>query len=557
MTTLTATERFRAARDTLLTHRTDLRAARAAFAWPELVRFNWALDWFDVIARDNHRTALHLIGEDGDTLVSYAGLSRRSDQVALWLREIGVRRGDRMLLALPNVLPLWETILAAIKLGAIIVPTYPNAPPADLADRIHRAGISHVLTQSALTGNFAQVPGGWTRICTGPPVAGWASYEDSYGAPEGPFVPGAPTGADDPLFCYFTSGTTSRPKMVVHTHTSYPVGHLSSMYWNGVQPGDVHLNISAPGWAKHSWGSLFVPWNAEATLLVLSSPQAGPSDILDALRTRGVTTFCAPPTAWRGMVAAGLGQQPAALREATSAGEPLEAALMDQVESSWGVVLRDGYGQTETTCQIGNPPGRRPRPGSMGRPMPGYEVIVAQSGSGTPAPPGVPGELCLDLANRPAGMLSGYLGDGAKTAAVFAGGRYHTGDLVTQDETGALRYAGRSDDMFKSFDHRIAPLELEAVLLRHPAVKQAAVVPVPDPIGMWIPKAFITTAPGREATRATALQLLSHAERDLPEEKAIRVIEFAEELPMTASGKIQRSALRAARTLGGEEFRRA
>ncbi|MEV7729374.1 AMP-binding protein [Streptomyces sp. NPDC087917] len=293
-------------------------------------------------------------------------------------------------------------------------------------------------------------------------------------------MPGAATGADDPLFCSFTSGTTSKPKMVVHTHTSYPVGHLSSMYGNGVQPGDVHLNISAPGWAKHSWGSLFVPWNAEATLLVLSSPNAG-----------------------------------------------------------------------------GNPPGRRPLPGSMGRPMPGYEVIVAQPGSGTPAPPGIAGELCLDLVNRPAGMLSGYLGDGAKTAAAFAGGRYHTGDLVTQDETGDLHYAGRADDMFKSFDHRIAPLELGAVLLRHPAVRQAAVVPVPDPLGMWIPKAFVTLASGGEATGATALRLLTHTREDLPEEKSIRVIEFVEELPMTASGKIQRSVLRAERTLGGEEFRPA
>ncbi|MFJ2580750.1 AMP-binding protein [Kitasatospora aureofaciens] len=550
-----ATRCFRTARDVLLRHRTDLQAARQAFTWPDMVRFNWALDWFDVIAQDNDRIALHLIGNTGNTRVSYSGLARRSDQVAGWLREIGVRRRDRILLALPNGLPLWETMLAAIKLGAIVVPTYPTAPPSDLADRIHRADVSHVLTEHGLTDKFAGIPGSWTPICTGPAPAGWLSYDTSLHAPDGPFEPDGPTGADDPLFCYFTSGTTSRPKMVLHTHTSYPVGHLSGMYWNGVQPGDVHVNIAAPGWAKHSWGSFFVPWNAEATLLAFTAPHTPPPAILDALRTHGVNTFCAPPTVWRSLLAEGLGDAPPALREATSAGEPLEASLIEQVAAAWGVWLRDGYGQTETTCQIGNPPGRRPEPGSMGWPMPGYETVVTEPGGNAATPTGEVGELCVDLANRPAGMMSGYLGDGARTAAAFTGGRYHTGDLVTRDASGALRYHGRDDDMFKSFDHRIAPLELEAAILDHPAVAQAAVVPVPDPVGLWIPKAFVVPAPGWPAREDTARLVLQHASTRLPGEKMIKVLQFVEALPVATSGKIQRGRLRTVQAAESEEFR--
>ncbi|WP_267242612.1 AMP-binding protein [Streptomyces sp. PR69] len=559
-----ATAAFRAARDLLLKHRTDPDAAAAEFRWPELTHFNWALDWFDVIARDNWNTALRLIGDaDGgrnggpqtDAEVSFAELSRRSGQLANWLRETGVRRGDRMLLALHNRLPLWETMLAAIKLGAVIVPTYATATPDDLADRLARAEVRHVVTEASLTSRFTGLPGDWTKIATGggPAAPGWLPYEDSYTAPAEPFEPDAPTSADDPLFIYFTSGTTSRPKMVLHTHTSYPVGHLSGMYWNGVRPGDAHLNISAPGWAKHAWSSFFVPWNAEATVVALDTSVSGPADILGVLRTRDITTFCAPPTVWRGLLAKGLGAPPPRLREAACAGEPLETSLLERVHDAWGVYVRDGYGQTETTGQLGHTPGRRPEPGTMGRPLPGYPVTVVDPGTGRPTAPGATGELCLDLTNRPMGLMTGYLGDDRRTASAFAGGYYHTGDLVHLDADGAtLRYAGRDDDMFKSFDYRISPLELERVLLRHPAVAQAAVAPVPHPVGMWVPKAFVVLTPAwRDRPSAAARAVLDHASAELPAEKHIASLELAETLPVTASGKTRRAALRAAGTLGG------
>ncbi|MFD0377605.1 AMP-binding protein [Streptomyces sp. NPDC127112] len=548
-----ATAAFRAARDILLETRTDLDRAHRLFSWPRLERFNWALDWFDVIAAGNRRTAVRVLGPDGEEAVSFQDLAARSDQVASWLRTNGVRRGDRLLVCLNNGVALWETILAGIKLGAVLVPTYPSAPAGDLADRILRAGVRHVVTEPELTPKFREVPGSWTPLCTGTAPPGWVPYEESREQPGG-FEPDAATGADDPLFCYFTSGTTSLPKMVVHTHTSYPVGHLSGMYWNGVRPGDVHLNISAPGWAKHAWSSLFVPFNAEASLVVFRDPAPHPEWILTALREAGVSTFCAPPTVWRGMVAAGLGARPAGLREATSAGEPLDASLIDPVRAAWGVWLRDGYGQTETTCQVGNPPGRVPEPGAMGRPMPGYRMRVVDEVTGRDVGPGRAGQLCVDLEERPAGIMAGYLGDEERTAEAFAGGLYHTGDLVTVSPSGAISYRGRDDDMFKSFDHRIAPLELETAILGHPAVAQAAVVPVPHEEGLFVPKAFVVPASGWEPDASSARAILTHAATVLPPEKMIRVVHFTDSLPLTISGKVQRSVLRDRPVNGGREF---
>ncbi|MFF8438321.1 AMP-binding protein [Streptomyces bacillaris] len=541
-----AAEEFLAARDTLLLHRTDLAKAVEAFRWPRPEHFNWALDYFDTVAARGDRDALRVVGTGGpasDRLIGYGELARRSGQVANWLRGIGVRRGDPLLLMLGNRAEVWETMLAAIKLGAVVIPTYTTATPGELTDRLERGEVRHVVAEAELADRFAGGPGGWQGIAVGGEAPGWQRYADSLTAPA-EFTPDGPTRADDPLFRYFTSGTTSRPKMVEHTHVSYPVGHLSGMYWNGVRPGDVHLNISAPGWAKHAWSSLFVPWNAEATVVALDAARSTPAEILEVLRTRGVSTFCAPPTVWRGLAAHGLGERPPALRETVAAGEPLETSLVELVGTAWGLDLRDGYGQTETTGQIGNPPGRPALPGSMGFPLPGYTVVLIDPESGEPVADGAPGEVCLDLADRPLGLMRGYVGDPGRTAKALAGGYYRSGDLARREPDGSLTYLARSDDMFKSFDHRISPRELEDALLRHPAVADAAVVPVPDPVGLWAPKAFVVPAAGRPASAATAREILDAASALLPPEKRVRVLEFAAALPRTTSGKVRRAALR-------------
>ncbi|MGY1453768.1 AMP-binding protein [Streptomyces sp. SS8] len=544
---------FKQARDTLLRHREDLEAARREFTWPRPETFNWALDWFDPMARGNDRPALRVIGEGEDAELSFAQLSRRSDQVANWLRGQGVRRGDPVLVVLDNRPALWETVLASIKLGAVVVPTYVTASPAELADRLTRAGVRHVVAEAALASRFEGLPGRWSRIAVGGEPAGWTGYRHSRSAAED-FRPDAATAAGDPLFCYFTSGTTSLPKMVLHTHLSYPVGHLSGMYWNGLRPGDVHLNISAPGWAKHAWSSFFVPWNAEAQVVALAAGHSGPERVLEVLRGRGVTSFCAPPSVWRALVRHGVGQRPPALREATSAGEPLDPEVFRTVRDAWGIGIRDGYGQTETTGQLGTPPGRTPVPGRMGWPMPGYRAVVVHPETGDRLPPGEAGELCVDLADRPVGVMAGYAGDDRRTAAAFAGGLYHTGDLVVEAQDGSFGYVGRADDMFKSFDHRISPLELERVLLAHPAVADAAVVPHPHPIGQWVAKAFVVPAVLRGGDRSVAEAVFEHLDRELPPQKQVHLITFTDRLPRTASGKVRRAELR--ERTGTADFRR-
>ncbi|RCV52291.1 AMP-binding protein [Marinitenerispora sediminis] len=535
-----ATEEFRAARDLLLRYRTDEEAARRAFAWPRPDPFNWASDHFDVAAREHpDRLALWVVADDGtESRLSYAELARRSRQVANWLRAQGVRRGDRVLMMLGNRVELWETTLAAIRLGAVIIPATPLLGAADLADRIERGRVAHVVADAAETAKFAGLGGHWTRISVGP-VAGWLDYAES--AHAGPrFEPDGPTRADDPLLLYFTSGTTAQPKLVRHTHASYPIGHLSTMYWIGIQPGDVHLNISSPGWAKHAWSNVFAPWNAQATVLVVDQGRFDATRLLAAIVRCGVDTFCAPPTVWRMLVQADLGAWQVPLREAVAAGEPLNPEVIEQVRRAWGITVRDGFGQTETAAQIGNPPGSQVRPGSMGRPLPGYTVVLEDPATGEPAEQG---ELCLDLAERPVGLMTGYADSPERTAHVMRGGRYHTGDMAARDADGRITYIGRGDDVFKASDYRISPFELESVLIQHEAVAEAAVVPSPDPVRLAVPKAFVTPAAGTDPGPELARSILAHARARLAPYKRVRRLEFAE-LPKTISGKIRRVQLR-------------
>jgi acetyl-CoA synthetase len=547
---------FRAARDFLLDHREDYATAYRDFRWPELAAFNWARDWFDgVLAVERpDQPALWVVEEDGtEARLTFAELAARSSQVAGWLRSQGVRRGHRVLLMLGNQVELWEAVLAAMKLGAVIIPATTLLGPADLVDRVERGQVAHVIARSADTAKFADVPGGWTRVAVGDPVPGWLRYADAYAATED--LAGADeTSAADPLLLYFTSGTTARPKLVEHTHASYPVGHLSTMYWIGLRPGDVHLNISSPGWAKHAWSNVFAPWNAGASVLVVNQARFAAGPLLDTVVRCAVSTFCAPPTVWRLLIQADLGSWKVPFRECVAAGEPLNPEVIEQVRAAWGITVRDGYGQTETTAQIGNPPGQPLRPGSMGRPLPGYRVVLADPISGER---GGEGEICLDLGQRPLGLMAGYRDDEERTAEAMRDGLYHTGDVAVRDAEGYITFVGRTDDVFKASDYRISPFELESVLLEHEAVVEAAVVPAPDPIRLAVPKAYVTLAAGYRPDAGTALSILRFTRERLAPYQRIRRLQFAE-LPKTISGKIRRVELRDAETSSGpgaEEFR--
>ncbi len=545
---MTPTETFLRARDFLLRHRDDYETAYREFTWPELPRFNWALDWFDVFARGNAEAALILVrDEGGDVRMSFAELSERSSRVANFLRARGVTRGDRVLMMLPNVVPIWEVMLATIKLGATVIPASAQLTVEDLRDRLARGRVGHVVTDLAGAEKLAQVPGDYTRLLVGGTLAGWTPYEDALAAPAD-FTPDGDTGPDDPLLLYFTSGTTARPKLVLHTHQSYPIGHLSTMYWIGLREGDVHQNISSPGWAKHAWSSFFAPWNAGATVLVHDYARFAASRSLSVLSTYRVNTLCAPPTVWRMLILEDLGTKPASLREVVGAGEPLNPEVIDRVRKAWGLTLRDGYGQTETTAQIGNSPGQAVRDGSMGRPLPGYRVALLD-GDGHETSEG---EIALHLAPRPRGLMVGYLDDAERTASASAGGFYRTGDEALRDEDGYYHYVGRWDDVFKSSDYRISPFELESALIEHPAVAEVAIVPSPDPVRLAVPKAFVALAPGYAPSAELAAEILAFAKGKLAPYKRVRRLEFAE-LPKTISGKIRRVELRnRARDLGAE-----
>lgn len=553
---MTVTEEFRAARDQLIAHQQDWETARKEFQWPRFTHFNFGFDWFDHLAADPERgdtDALVIVEEDGTRSArTFAELAAASNQVAHFFTAHGVRRGDRMILMLVNQVELWETMLAAIKLGVVLVPTTTQMGPYDLADRIERAEAKWVVGAADTLEKFRGIDGDYTLIHVpgehtphrqAPSVDGRTvlDYQQAYSQPT-TLTPEVPTGADDTMLLYFTSGTTSRPKLVEHTHTSYPVGHLSTLYWIGVEPGDVHLNVSSPGWAKHAWSNVFAPWIGEATIYIHNASKFDPSALMHAMDEAGVTSFCAPPTVWRMLIKADLSQLKNPPVKAVSAGEPLNAEVIDQVHRAWGCVIRDGFGQTESTLQIANTPGRQITIGAMGLPLPGYDIALIDPATGEE---GDDGEICVRLDPRPVGLMKGYYGDEQKNADVFRDGFYHTGDVASRGENGVITYVGRADDVFKSSDYKVSPFELESVLVEHPAVVEAAIVPAPDELRLAVPKAFVTLAANWEPSEDTATQILQHCVDRLPPYKRIRRIEF-QQLPKTISGKIRRVELRQA-----------
>jgi len=536
------TQPFLAARDFLLAHRTDYATAVRDFRWPQLGEFNWALDYFDAMAEGNPATALWIVEEDGsEQRYSFQQLAARANKVANHLRHLGVRRGERVLLMLGNDVALWETMLAAFKLGAVVIPATALLNPDDLRDRIERGQVRHLVVGEAHVGKFESLAEGCSRICVGAAPAGWVAHSAAFEHPEH-FEAQGRTLATDPMLLYFTSGTTSKPKMVLHSHQSYPVGHLSTMYWIGLQPGDLHLNISSPGWAKHAWSCLFAPWNAGACIFIHNVARFSAQALLGTLEKYRVTSLCAPPTVWRMLIQEDLASYKSRLnlRELVGAGEPLNPEIIEQIQHAWGLPLRDGFGQSETTALVGNTPGQVLKPGSMGRPLPGYQVTLLDADG----LPGTEGEVALPLDVRPLGLMLCYEDSPEKTAEVMRDGYYRTGDTAQIDADGYITFVGRADDVFKASDYRISPFELESALIEHPAVMEVAVVPSPDPLRLAVPKAFLILAHDAPGSAELARHILAFAREHLAPYKRVRRIEFVSELPKTISGKIRRVELR-------------
>lgn len=552
-----ATHAVREMRDFLFANATDDDAARAGFAWPEVDAFNFALEWFDVVAAERpDRPAVQIVDADLSLRSwTYGELSARSDQVASWLAGLGIRRGDHVIVMLNNTIELWEVMLAITKIGAVSIPTSTLLSASDLAYRVEHGRARAVVTLGSLTDRLDGISADILRIGVGEAPEGWARYAESASAPAA-FEPDGPTPATDTALLYFTSGTTNRPKLVQHTHVSYPVGHLSTMWWLGVRPDDVHLNISSPGWAKHAWSSFYSPFLAEATVFVYNYARFDANTLMQVMDTHHVSTFCAPPTVWRMLIQADLGRLTHPPRELVGAGEPLNPEVIDRVREAWGGTIRDGFGQTEMTACIGNSPGQPVKIGSMGRPLPGYPVVLLDPATGEVVER--EGEIALDLSRAPLGLMAGYYDDPDKTAESRAGGYHHTGDIAVRDDDGYLTYVGRSDDVFKASDYKISPFELESVLLEHELVVEAAVIPSPDPTRLAVPKAYVCLTPEASDEAAAARSIFAYAHDRLSSHLWVRLIEFVPELPKTISGKIRRVELRAReaeRVTSGDESR--
>ncbi len=533
-------DKFLKAREFLQTRREDYESAYYGFKWPDMEDFNWAIDYFDNFAEGNNQTALWIVDEKGsEWKYSFAELSERSSRVANFLKRLGISRGSRILLMLDNQPEIWEVMLAAIKLGAVLIPSSFLLTKNDIQDRVRRGRVKLVVSMPENVGKFDGIEGNFVKVVVGPKLDGWIPYEDGYSSLV-TFKPEVQTKVTDTLFLYFTSGTTAQPKMVLHTNGSYPVGHLSTMYWLGAREGDLHLNISSPGWAKHAWSSFFAPWNAGAGIFVYRYSRFVPNALLEILRKYKVNTLCAPPTVWRMLVLEDLKQKPDSLRELVSAGEPLNPEVIMKVKADWGITIRDGYGQTESTLQVGNMPGSIVKVGAMGRPAPGYRIELLNA-DGVESDEG---EIVMKLDPRPLGLMINYADDVARTRTVMSGGYYRTGDVATRDQEGYFWFVGRADDLFKSSDYRISPFEIESILIESPAVAEAAVIPAPDPIRGFIPKAYITLAPGFEPSRETAREIFEFVKARVAPFKRLRRLEIVTDLPKTISGKIRRVQLR-------------
>ncbi len=543
-----ATLAVREVRDFVLENSYDYDALRAGFRWPTLESFNFGLEWFDVVAGEHpDRPAVKIVDADLQARSwTYGELATRSDQVANWLISLGMRRGDKMIVMLHNTIELWEILLGLTKMGGVAIPTSTLLNDTDLAWRIATAGARFTVATTDLVDKFGPVADDVVKVGLGDALpAGWVDYAEAATSPVA-YSPDAPTPAEDACLLYFTSGTTSRPKLVEHTHVSYPVGHLSTMYWLGVRPGDVHLNISSPGWGKHAWSNFYSPFLAQATVFIFNYDRFHADTLMEIMSTHEVSTFCAPPTVWRMLIQADLTRLTNPPRELVGAGEALNPEVINKVRAAWGNTIRDGYGQTEMTCSVGNGPGQPIRIGAMGRPTPGYTVALLDPVTDAVVDGPGEGEICLDLREPNIALMAGYFNDQAMTDEANRHGHYHTGDIGSRDADGYITYVGRADDVFKASDYKISPFELESALMLHEAVAECAVVASPDPVRGAVPKAYVLLAQGHAAEAGTARAIFAHGREHLNGYQLVRILEFVDALPKTVSAKVRRVELRAA-----------
>src|SRR5690554_1171281 len=512
--------------------------------------FNWVTDVFEPLnvgQYPNDRALVWKYNEQQETY-TFSQVSERSNQFLNFIRRFGVEQGDNVFIQLPLVPANWFSYMACIKGGIIIVPAATSLEVRDLEFRFLSVFPQVALSDQENAEKIDEAEKALgkkikVKIITEGVREGWEPIDRIL--KESTAAQGAKTKSDDDLFYFFTSGTTGMPKVVVHTHFGYPTGHLTTSSWIGLKRGDLHYNISQPGWAKFSWSSFFAPWNVGATILGYHIDRFVPREQLQTMQDLQVNTFCSPPTSLRMLIQEDLSSYKFALRECVAAGEPLNPEIIEVWKKATGILIRDGYGQTEATALVGNLPGEKMKFGSMGKPTFLYDILIADD-DGNEMEVSEEGNICLR--HHPeivTGVFKTYLIDTARNEQVFKHGLYYTGDKAYKDEEGYFWFVGRDDDVIKASDFRIGPFEVESMLLEHPKVIEAAVVASPHELRSNAVKAFVVLASGVEASEELAKELFVYSEAHISRYKIPRIIEFTDDLPKTISGKIRRIELRA------------
>lgn len=522
---------------------------RRDFRWPSPQQFNFAADVVGRWAKDGEAVAMRWVGDAGERTLTFRHFAERSDRLANALERLGLRAGDRVLVMLPRVVEWWESLLGLEKAQLVAMPATTLLTPKDIDYRLDAADANAVITDTANADKVDAAPRSGklkAKIVVGAARPGWTDFETLVERAAATRPPSA-TPANAPSLLYFTSGTTGFPKMVLHTHASIGLGHsVTGRYWLDLRPGDLHWNISDTGWAKAAWSSLFGPWQCGATLLVQhTTGKFAAPEILRFLATYPVTTLCGPPTVYRMLVQEDLSDMHCpTLRHCVAAGEPLNPEVIAAWKEATGLTIRDGYGQTETVILCGNFPPVEVRPGSMGKPTPGFDLAVIDE-EGNRLPPGREGDIAIRVEpDRPLGLFKEYWKNPEAMAASFHHGWYVTGDRGMTDDDGYFWFVGRADDVIISAGYRIGPFEVESALIEHPAVAEAAAVASPDPVRGAIVKAFVVLAPGMTGSDSLAIELQEHVKHVTAPYKYPREIEFVKDLPKTISGKIRRLELR-------------
>ena len=533
----------------------DERGVLQSLSFRNADRFNFAFDCVDAIAAKHPEklAMLHLDRDKTERRFTFEDVSRASSRAANYFKALGIKRGDRVMLVLKRHYQFWFAILGLHKLGAVAVPATNLLQEHDFSYRFNAAGISAILcTADGDTAHQVEIaekdsPTLQLKILVGGSRPGWHDFDEEYAMYRGKFDrgPDAPAG-DDLMLMFFTSGTTGYPKIAAHSY-KYALGHyITAKYWHCVHADGLHFTISETGWGKALWGKLYGQWLCEGAVFTYDFDRFEASDILPMFARYNITTFCAPPTMYRMFIKDDLSRYDlSSIKHATTAGEALNPEVFRQFEAQTGLQIYEGFGQTETTLTIGNLAGNKQKIGSMGKPVPTYDLVLVDS-DGNEVPRGENGEICIRADREkglPCGLFDGYYRDPEQTAEVWHDGLYHTRDVAWQDEDGYLWYVGRADDVIKSSGYRIGPFEIESVIMELPYVLECGVSAAPDEVRGQVVKASIVLVPGTEGTEELKREIQNYVKKHTAPYKYPRIVVFKDELPKTISGKIMRNKL--------------